>query len=255
MMLGSRQGDSKNGPGAQSNRAVLVMSRRVQIVQPPRIATRLVGLFITEEQTGEQEEILDEFSEMALRRGIGPARRWYWKQSAKTIAGHIAREFRTAPWLIVGAAFGGALLFYLGTGYLQEAILRLLDLLNHHVMPYYDRAGADRHGFWIYYTVLIGSLFEALIVGCLVAVVAKRREMVAAMSLSFISLVVTVTDFWVSVAIEEHKLRLGTLRAVVDPVLFPHILIDQLGASLLMIIGGLIVRELRSAAAHSVSRA
>jgi len=48
---------------------------------------------------------------------------------------------------------------------------------------------------------------------------------------------------------------LVAIRAAVNPVFFPHILIDQLGASLLMIIGGLIVRELRSAAAQSVSGA
>jgi hypothetical protein len=173
---------------------VLLMSR-VQIVQPPRIATWLVGLFITEEQTGKQEQITDRFSEMALTCGSGPARRWYWKQSAKTIVRHIAREFRTAPWLIVGAAFGGALLFYLGTEYLGLIRVLTITILNHHMTPY---------------TLLIISLLESLIVGCLVAGVAKRREMIATMSLSFISLVVTVTDFWVSVAI----------RAPVNPSFF-----------------------------------
>jgi len=208
-----------------------------RIVQPPQIAAWLVGLFITEEQTGEQEQTPDKFSDMALRYGSG------WKQSAKTIAGHIAREFRTPPWLIIGAAFGGALLFYQGTEHLE--LTRVITILNHHVTPYYDPRGIARREFWMQNTLLIISLLESLIVGCLVAGVAKRREMIATMSLSFISLVMIVTEFWVLVAI----------RAPVNPVFFPHILIDQLGASLLMIIGGLIVRELRSAATRDPSRA
>jgi len=215
----------------------------------------LVGLFIVEEQTGMQRQILDErFSDMASRCGTGCASRWYWSQSVKTIAGLAGRGFQTASWLIIGTAFVGALLFYQGTEHLEWFQLRIIAILNRHVTPYYDPAGIARREFWMSttykvlcpkcgYTLLIVSLLESLIVGCLVAGVAKRREMIATMSLGFISLVVTVTNFWVLVAI----------RAAVNPVFFPHILIDQLGASLLMIIGGLIVREMRSAATHSLS--
>lgn len=216
---------------------------QVQIVQPPRIATWLVDLFITEERTRMQEQILDQFSDMASTRGIGCARRWYWKQSAKTIAGHIARGFRTAPLLIVGVVFGGAFLLYLAPDTSEEAILRLLDFFNHHVTPYYDPAGVARREFWMYCTLLIVNLLESLIVGCLVAGVAKRREMIATMSLSFVSMGMTVTIFWE--LITTHH---------VDPPLFPKIVIDQLGASLLMIMGGLIVRELRSARTHGLLR-
>ena len=62
---------------------VLVAMPQERTVQPPRIAAWLVGLFITEEQMGELEQTPDKFSDMALRCGSGPARRWYWKQSAK----------------------------------------------------------------------------------------------------------------------------------------------------------------------------
>ena len=212
---------------------------RLQIVQPPRIAAWLVALFIKEEQTGKQEQIPDKFSDMALTCGRGAARRWYWKQSAKTIAGHIAQEFRTGPCLIFGAAFGGALLFYLGMEHLD--LTRIIAILNHHVTPYYDPRGVARREFWMQNTLLIIGLLESLIVGCLVAGVAKRREMIATISLSIISLVITVTGFWVF--------------APVNAGFFPHILIDQLGASLLMIVGGIIVREARSSAARSFSEA
>jgi hypothetical protein len=112
--------------------------------------------------------------------------------------------------MIVGTALGGALLLQLCTSSLQREITALLHLLNHHVRPYYDSKGASMYFLWLKNTVLIGSLIESLIVGCLVAVAAKRIEMIAAMTLSFVSLVMTATIFWASVA----------MHAPVDPVLF-----------------------------------
>jgi len=217
---------------------------RVQIVQPPRIAVWLVGLFIVEEQTGMQRQILDErFSDMASRCGTGCASRWYWSQSLKTIAGLAGRGFQTAPWLIVVTTLSGALLLQFVTGNLQRVIMESISLLNQHVTPYYDSKHAASHIFWMYYTVFVGSLLLSLIIGSFVAMVAKRREMIATMTLSFVSLVMTVTTFWTLVARHEP----------VDPVSFPRIMIRQLSASFLIVIGGIIVREMRSAATHSLS--
>ena len=209
-----------------------------RIVQPPVIAAWLVDLFVTHEQTAIREQMRHKFSNMVVTYGIGPARRWYWSRSAKTIAGLMGKEFRTAPWLIVCTALGAALLLQLGTSYLQRAIMAIILFLNHHVTPYYDPRGVARREFWMANTVLIGSLLESLIAGSLVAVAAKGREMIAAMTLSLVCLVMTPTIFW----------ALVTERAPVNPVFFPHIMVDQLGGSLLMIIGGIIVREIRSAA-------
>lgn len=114
---------------------MLVMSR-VQIVQPPRIATWLVGLFIVEEQACMQEQILEKFSDTASRRGMGPARRLYWKWSAKTIARLIGGGFRTAPWLIIGTALAGGWVVEFTTSRLQPTITGILLVLNHHVRPY-----------------------------------------------------------------------------------------------------------------------
>lgn len=207
-----------------------------RIVQPPRIAAWLVDLFVVQEQTGMQQQILDEFSDMVLRCGIGPARRWYWRRSAKTIAGLIGWGFRTAPWLIVAIALCGALVLLLGTSSLQRTIMAIIFSLNHHVTPYYDSKGADAYLSRVEDAVLIGSLLESLIVGCFVAATTKGREMIATMTMGVVSLVMTATIFWVLVA----------THAPINPVLFPHIMIDQLSGSLLMIIGGIIVREVRS---------
>jgi hypothetical protein len=196
-----------------------------------------------EEQTGMQQQILDErFPDMASRYGTGRARRWYWSQSVKTIASLAVRGFRTAPWLIVTTTVTGALLLQFVTGNLQRVIMEFISLLNHHVTPYYDSKHAASQMFWMYYTVFVGSLLLALIIGSFVAMVAKRREMIATISLGSVSLVMTATTFWTLVARHE----------AVDPVLFPKIMIDQLGASFLIVIGGIIVREIRSAAPQSL---
>ncbi|SRR5882762_5205004 len=216
---------------------------RVQIVQLPRIAVWLVGLFIVEEQTGMQPQILEErFSDMASGCGTGRASRWYWSQSVKTIAGLAGRGFRTAPWLIVITTLSGALLLQFVTGNLQRVIMEFISLLNHYVTSNYDSKHVASRIFWMYYTVFVGSLLLSLIIGSFVAMVAKRREMIATMTLSFVSLIMTVTTFWTLVA--RH--------APVDPVLFPRIMVKQLSASFLIVIGGIIVRELRSAAAQSL---
>jgi hypothetical protein len=238
-------GGGKNGFARDATDRVFEAMPQKRTVHPPQIAAWLVGLFIVEEQTDTQEQNLNEaLSDSASTWGADPARRWYWKQSAKAIAGHVARGFRTAPLLIVGVAFGGAFLCYLGTGYLQETIVRLLDFFNHHVWPYYDSRGAAVYLDRLEDAVLFGTLLESLIVGCLVAGVAKRREMIATMSLSFVTLLMTVTIFWEAIATHH-----------VDPAVFPKIMIDQLGASLVIVIAGIIVRELRSAATRGPSRA
>ncbi len=55
-------------------------------VQPPRIAVWFVDLFIPYEQAESiPGELLEEFSDLASKSGLVSARRWYWRQTAKTI--------------------------------------------------------------------------------------------------------------------------------------------------------------------------
>ncbi len=63
------------------------------------------------------------------------------------------------------------------------------------------------------------------------------------MTLSFVSLVMTATIFWVLVA--RHQ--------PVDPALFPAIMVQQLSGSCMIVIGGGIVRESRSAMSRRAS--
>jgi hypothetical protein len=205
-------------------------------VQPPRIAVWFVDLFIPYEQEESiPGELLEEFSDLASKSGLVSAHRWYWRQTAKTIVGLIGKGFREAPWLMLGAVFGAFLFLGFTTSRLQRAIVVIFHLHNHLVA--HDSKSVDTYFFWLKTRVLIASLFESLIIGSFVAVAAKGREMVVTVTLSFVSLVMTAMIFGVSVARHEP----------VDPALFPAIMVQQLSCSCMIVIGGVIVRESRSA--------
>ena len=68
-------------------------------VHPPWVASWLVDLFTPIGQTETiQGDLLEEFSEVASKSGVASARRWYWRQSVKSVAHLIGTGFRAAPW-------------------------------------------------------------------------------------------------------------------------------------------------------------
>lgn len=211
---------------------------RALLAQPPRIAVWFVGLFTSnDEAEAIPGELLGEFSNLTSKSGPTSARRWYWRRSVRAIIGLIGAGFREAPCLIVGTVLGGFLLLEFGTSNLQNAIVAVILFRSHHVTPHYNSNEVATHIFWLRTGVLIGSLLEALIIGCIVAVATKGREMVSTISLSLIFFVMTAALFWLSVAMHDP----------VDPGLFPAIMVQKLSASCMIVIGGVIVREIRSA--------
>ena len=67
-------------------------------VQPPRIATWLIGLFTSDnEAEAIPGDLLEEFSHLASKAGVAIARRWYWRQTGKTITHLAGGAFRSAP--------------------------------------------------------------------------------------------------------------------------------------------------------------
>jgi hypothetical protein len=210
-------------------------------IQPPRMAAWLVEMFIPNEHA---EAILgdlqEEFADLAPKSGVGFARRWYWRQSAKTIVRLVGTGFRVAPWSIVGIVLGGYLLLQFGTSLPERVIMAAILFRNHHVTPFYDSKSLATHLFWVINGILIGRLLVSLIIGCFVAVAAKGREMVAAITLGLVSGVMTVIIFWISV----HKHQ----RA--DPAFLPNIMVDEFAGSCMIAIGGVIVRQSRAAMSH-----
>ena len=210
------------------------MRSNTPCLRPPFIASRLVGLFTSgRHDDAISGDLLEEFSDVASKSGLTYARRWYWRQSIKTVANLIGAGLRTAPWLIASTVIGGHVLFALGSSLPERLIVAVLELRWHHVTPYYTQREMDAHMFWFINGILIGRLLVSLFIGCMVAAAAEGREMVATLTLSVSLLALSVAG-WFNVA------RHWPERALPLPFLFIHLV-----GMILIPVGGVMVREVR----------
>ncbi len=204
------------------------MMSQAPFVRPPRIALWLVDLFTPSEQAESiPGDLLEEFLELALKSGDAFARRWYWRQSVKTVAHLIATGFLVVPWLIAGTAVGGLLLCWVFGWSTQKAVVAVL-------YRYQVYAHIDAHVFWLIYAVLIQRLIEPLIIGCIIAVAAKGKEMVATLALGLILGVLGMVAFLAWSAKHGYAF-------------LPLPLVATFGISIMIIMGGGIVQKTRSA--------
>jgi hypothetical protein len=206
------------------------MTSQPQIVQPPRIAVRLVNLFSSDKEAETIEgDLQEEYTHIASKRGAPFARRWYWRQTAKTIAHLAGTAYRTAPWSTTSAIAGGFLLRRLAARFVEPAIFAVIDryqIFEHHFSTYKFLASTG---------IDIGHILVFLFVGCVVALGAKGREMVATMMLGFIFGAMAVVAVLVMVSRTGDDAFLWRLTwYVVD--------------SFAVVIGGGIIRTRRSTA-------
>jgi hypothetical protein len=200
--------------------------------RPPAIADWLVGMFTPDKNTDAmQGDLAEEFAELASESGVASARRWYWRQSMTSVAHLIAIGFRVAPLLIAGAVLGGCLLLWFGLGLPERAILGGLHIYR----SYFGIAKTlALWKFWVPWGIQTGRVLVAMLVGCLIALTAKRREMVAAMALSAVcatlgGIVYPVWAFW---HFPEYAF------------LVPRMIIPLIG-SIAILVGAGVVREIR----------
>ncbi|MFI5072275.1 MAG: permease prefix domain 2-containing transporter [Terriglobales bacterium] len=169
------------------------MMSQSTLAHPPRIASWLVELFASAEQA---ESILgdlsEEFSDLASRSGIDHARRWYWRQSAKTIAHlanaalHVAR-----PWLAVAFVLG-----FLLTRFSAPLPEQLIVALLRTQRPYSNRHYED-YVWLLTYGIPIVRFTQSLLIGCIVAGLAKGREMVATMTFSLLRMAMIASRLFI----------------------------------------------------------
>ena len=104
------------------------MSSPRDFIRPPRIAVWLVSLFAP---TGEAElmlgDLLEEFSQLVARVGLSVARRWYWRQTLKTIPSLLLAGFRSAPGTITAVVIGGFLLRWFVSWWSNPVINRAIE--------------------------------------------------------------------------------------------------------------------------------
>ena len=152
-----------------------------QHLQPPRIAVWLLSLFtLAEEAESIQGDLLEEFSLLVSKSGVISARRWYWRQTMKTVPQLAGVGFRTAPWMTAAAVVGGFLLRKLVGPLVEPAIFSVLEryqVAEHHFSTYsfFASTGID-----------IGHLITFLLIGFAVALASRQREMVATITLALV---------------------------------------------------------------------
>jgi hypothetical protein len=206
------------------------------VVKPPFLGVWLLELFAPEEHAESiLGDLLEEFSSLAETLGVASARQWYWRQSTKTVVPLIGTGFRTAPWLSILAVLGGLLLLYFGLSLPERLIERSIHLFEHHVTPYRTSAQWYAYIQWLNTAILTGHLLVSLVIGCLVAAAVKGREMLVTMALGLVSVVLAGVMSWLVVA--RHQL---------DVSLLPRNMFLFLCNSIMIVIGGIIVRECRS---------
>jgi hypothetical protein len=204
------------------------MTSAADFVQPPRLATWLLNLFSPPD--GEESilgDLLEEFSLLASKSGVAFARRWYRRQAVKTIAHIFGTAFRVAPWSTASVVAGGFLLHRFVSG-LPD---RLLSAVTDRYLVYWS--AHFQAYIWVLKGMWPAQLILSMFVGCMVAFVAKGREMVATMTLVPLQLAL-VGSAWVWVAMHRPVGMAWMLLSCAD--------------SCAVVLGGAIVRMLRSSA-------
>jgi hypothetical protein len=150
-------------------------------VRPPRIAIWLVNLFTPTSEEAESilGDLQEEFLLLASKSGIPLARRWYWRQTVKTTASLFGAGCRDAP-LIAAAAVGGFLLLRFVTGVPDKLLSAVTDRYLAFWSTHFEAYS------WMLNGMGIAHLTAVTFAGCVVALVAKGREMVATITLALV---------------------------------------------------------------------
>jgi hypothetical protein len=155
------------------------MMSQSNLDSPPRGAEWLISLFANTEDAI-NGDLSEEFSLLASQSGNVFARRWYWRQTLKSLPHLVSSAFRASPWLITAAVALGFLLRRL-IGRLPEfatfALVDKFDIYEHHFSVYRFLAST---------CLDIEHALTFLLVGCVVGLLARRREMAAAIALAMI---------------------------------------------------------------------
>ena len=139
-------------------------------VPPPQLAAWLMDMFSPHHQAEAiPGDLTEEFSGIAVQYGVVYARRWYWRQAIRTIGHLFGGGFRSVRLLIS----------VLGAGLL--GICGIYEILQRYQVYFYIHP----HAFWVIYTIVIAFLIP-MTMGFLAAIIAKGKEMIAALTLSLL---------------------------------------------------------------------
>ena len=204
------------------------MTSQPIFARPPRLATWLVSLFTVPEEESIIGDLFEEFFQLASKSGVAIARKWYWRQTLKTTVHLFGTAFRVAPWMTAAAVVGG---LFLGR-FVHGLPDKVLSAITDRYLLYWSNH-FKAYMFWATDGMLIAHLIGSMWVGCMVALAAKGREMVATMTLALVFCgMISSAMIWP--AMHLPIVVSWMLWAFADPFA--------------LVVGGLIVRTRRSTA-------
>ena len=157
------------------------MTFESDFIRPPRIAAFLVNLFAP---AGRAEplvgDLLEEFIQYAHKSGIAVARSWYWRQTVKSIASLTLTAFRRAPWAMLAAIVGGFFSHRLVHEWPDKALSAITDKYLWYWSSHFEVYS------WVLNGMALVHLIGSMLVGCIVALAAKGKEMIATTTLALI---------------------------------------------------------------------
>ena len=218
------------------------MTQSAPRTRSPRLAAWLVELFASAEQA---ESILgdlqEEFSVLASKSGVVFARRWYWRQSVKTIFHIFGAAFRNAPWSLGSIVLMGFLIHWF-----SATLPELVTMAILRGQRPYSNLHYDFYLWLINYGVPITCAVRSLLIGCVVAILARGREVVATIMLIVAR---SVPSVLLLLFVYEHSADREPFFAAVWHFFVLRWALDIIG----ILVGGVLVRKLRSASSHPLA--
>jgi hypothetical protein len=197
---------------------------------PPRMALSLLRMLVpTDQLDAAVGDLVEEFSDRAGRSDFVTARRWFWRQTWKTIAHFLLGQFRETPGATAATIMSALLLLYYSMVPANLAIRAILATCN----PY-DYVNAT--AFWFFFTIPIGAILTPLLIGWLTSAISKGRETAVLLSVSVIGAVPFAWWWFRIFSTPPGQLPWGFFGDLVMRILFPPVS---------FLIGGLLCKSSR----------
>jgi hypothetical protein len=139
-------------------------------------------------------DLLEEFSALVIKSGLAFARGWYWRQTLRTVAHAGGNAVSSAPWLMLVAILGGLWLIGFATRSSAHGMHTFLDA--HRLYESHP----DAYLFWSKFPLKIGRVIVCGLVGAIVALAAKRMEMIAVIAISLVQIALFLTAVVAAIA-------------------------------------------------------
>jgi len=211
------------------------MRPTIPSLRPPPLAAWLVELFASADKA---ESILgdlhEESSDICSKSGVVAARRWYWRQSVKTIFHLFGAAFCSAPWSLSTIVLMGFFTHWFTATVPERVIIAILRAQRPYSNLHYE--------FYvrlINYGIPTAYVVTSMLVGCVVAVLAKGREVVATLTLIVVR---SVPFLWLLVFAYEQNADRGPIFVGAFHFFVFRYTLEMIG----ILLAGVLVRILRS---------